>query len=319
MNFRVSMAIVLTAGVLAGCSDKKTQTPTAPTTPTRQAQSLSISGSATLEESETVTLGVSVRYSTGATETVTQGVVWLAENPAVATVNANGVVTALAPGQGGIRATFDGVSATFTLTVRAGSGLIGGRVHESKPTESIGIARATLTAVDANGTSQSATTDADGNFTMRLSNGPAAFSIAAPGYEAAQVLVSIPRDRGSALSLSLTPSFKNVVDVHERNLSAAPTNQRIYKVPVHHAGLLTVQITDAGALSDGWDNGFLEVRDDRNVLVAQQRGSFDIDPFIQITAVAGTMYEVKLLVASRFSPSFVFNVYRLAFEIKHPS
>jgi hypothetical protein len=55
------------------------------------------------------------------------------------------------------------------------------------------------------------------------------------------------------------------------------------------------------------------------VLVAQQRGSFDVPPFIQITAVAGTMYEVKLVVASRFSPSFVFNVYRLAFEVRHPS
>ena len=319
MNFRVSMAIVLIAGLLAGCSDKKPQTPTAPTTPARQPQSLSISGSAALEESETVTLAVSVRYSTGATETVTQGVVWLAENPAVATVNANGLVTALAPGQGGIRATFDGVSATFTLTVRAGSGLIRGRVHESKPTESIGIARASLTAVDSNGTSQSATTDADGNFTMRLSNGPAAFTIAAPGYEAAQLLVSVPRERASALSLPLTPTFKELVDIHERNLAAAPTNQRIYRVPVHHPGLLTVQITDAGALSDGWDSGVLEVRDDRNVLLAHQRGSFDIEPFIQITAVPGTMYEVKLLVASRFNPSFVFNVYRLAFAVKHPS
>jgi len=122
------MAIVVAAAVsgLAACSgDSSTRTvpvtaPTpTPTTSTPTVTAVRVTGperitaaGATAQFTATVTL------STGATEDRTSSAQWASENPGVATVAANGVVTAVADGASAITASFGTVRGSAGLTVQ---------------------------------------------------------------------------------------------------------------------------------------------------------------------------------------------------------
>src|SRR6185295_6143113 len=137
MGSRVSAAVcLLCAAFIAGCSNSTTPTPA----PVTRVDGLTISGLHSLEEGETATLSLSVRLSTGGTKAVADGVTWSSENPATATVTPSGVVTAVATGTAAIRAAFEGISTTATLTVSPGPRIVSGFVHETQPTETVGIA-----------------------------------------------------------------------------------------------------------------------------------------------------------------------------------
>jgi hypothetical protein len=56
-------------------------------------------------------------FSDGTTQDVTSMATWVAFNKAVATVSSSGVVTAVATGTAVVKATYQGASGTFTLTV----------------------------------------------------------------------------------------------------------------------------------------------------------------------------------------------------------
>lgn len=118
----IIMSALIGAAACSGDSTTRTipvtaPTPT-PTTSTPTVTSVRVTGpermttaGATAQFSATVTL------STGATEDRTSSAQWASENPAVATVAANGVVTAVADGASAITATFGTVRGSAALTV----------------------------------------------------------------------------------------------------------------------------------------------------------------------------------------------------------
>lgn len=76
---------------------------------------------ATVPVGQTVQL-TATTYDTAGHVVAGGRVTWMSERPAVASVNANGLVTGLAVGQTGIRATSDQQSATAGITVTAAPG-----------------------------------------------------------------------------------------------------------------------------------------------------------------------------------------------------
>ena len=70
----VTLAVTACASLTASCSERP---PTAQpsTQPTRVAEAITVTGARELAEGETVTLAASVRYSSGVTEPVTDGII----------------------------------------------------------------------------------------------------------------------------------------------------------------------------------------------------------------------------------------------------
>ncbi|MEO5821223.1 MAG: Ig-like domain-containing protein [Vicinamibacteraceae bacterium] len=107
--------------VFAGCgSDDPAPTPVAPT-PTTSSVQVRATGDAsgTLEAGQTRQLLATATQSTGSTSDVTQQATWLSATPAVATVSAAGLVTAVGEGQAEISATFQNLRGTIGVGVRA--------------------------------------------------------------------------------------------------------------------------------------------------------------------------------------------------------
>ncbi len=75
--------------------------------------------SATLTVGSTQTLIVEGSYSDGSTAPISSGITWASATTSVATVNANGVVTAVAQGSDSVTATAQGQSASCAITVSA--------------------------------------------------------------------------------------------------------------------------------------------------------------------------------------------------------
>lgn len=87
------------------------------------AESLTVTGpSNTLLPGASAQLEAEAAYSDGTRRSITEGLAWASENPAVAAVAATGEVTAVAPGSAAVTATFDGVSGRFELTVTTPDG-----------------------------------------------------------------------------------------------------------------------------------------------------------------------------------------------------
>ena len=275
----VTVLLVSVAATSIGCSDDP---PSQPTTPTPTVESVSISGGREMVEGETLTLTVSVRWSSGATETVSDGVTWTTENSSVASVTNRGGVTALAPGEARIRATLNSVAGTTMLKVSPGARVATGRVHESRPTEHIGVPGARVTVVSSDGTTETAVTDRAGSFSVRLKPGVVRVTVTAPGYDAlATEEVASP---GVPLSLALVPTNQEV-RIAFPSISTGPVNnnppqiqQRTFRIDVHHPGELRADYT--GSYTSASAQGFtcLEVRDSSNRVLAHRRADTTAPP-----------------------------------------
>jgi hypothetical protein len=300
-----------------GCSDDP---PSQPTTPTATVESVSISGGRDLVEGETVTLSVSIRWSNGSTGPVSDGVTWTTEDSSVATVTNRGGVTALAPGEARIRATFNNVAGATTLKVTPGARIVTGRVHESRPTEHIGVPGARVTVVSSDGTSETAVTDAAGDFSVRLKPGSVRVTVTASGYDAlATDVLAAP---GAALSLAVVPTAQEVRISFPYIHTGYPNNppriqQRTFRIDVHHSGELRAAYTGSYELASAQALTCLEVRDSANRVLASSQGQYDISPRpARLNVVAGQSYEVKFFLC----PAGVSGVTLAAWsgEVKHP-
>jgi hypothetical protein len=80
---------------------------------------LSISGPQSMKEAEKGQTVVSATYSDGKIVSVTEGVTYSSSNPAVATIDHAGVVTAIGMGETVITAAFNGKTAEYNLNVTA--------------------------------------------------------------------------------------------------------------------------------------------------------------------------------------------------------
>jgi len=161
----------------AGCnSDKST-----PSTPTPTVSGVAVAGTApnvglTSQFTATATL------SSGTTQNVTSQATWQSSNPAIATVNAAGLVTGVAPGDVDITATYQSVAGrsrvtisvrTFTLTGHVTDGTSGGIL----PNINIAITAGPRTGA-------STRTDASGDYTLSgLESGAITVTASAVSYD----------------------------------------------------------------------------------------------------------------------------------------
>jgi hypothetical protein len=295
-----------------------------PTTPTPTVESVNISGGRDLVEGETVTLTVSVRWSSGGTETVSDGVTWTTDDSAVATVTNRGAVTALAPGETRIRATLNNVAGTTTLKVSPGVRVTAGRVHESRPTEHTGIPGARVTVTSSGGTTETAVTDGAGSFSVRLTPGVVRVTVTAPGYDALAIeQVASP---GAPLSLAMVPTNQEV-RIAFPYISTGPVNnnppqiqQRVFRIDAHHSGELRAAYTGSYVGASAQAFTCLEVRDSTNRVLAHSQGVYDIpaNP-IRLSVAGGDWYEVKFFLCPflGFAPNNL-SIAGWSGEVKHP-
>ncbi len=112
----VSLCLAVAA---CGSDSPAPVTPAAPT-PTTSAVQVRATGDAsgTLEAGQTRQLVATATQSTGTTSDVTQQATWQSSAPAVATVSATGLVTAVAQGDAEISATYQSVRGTMGVGVR---------------------------------------------------------------------------------------------------------------------------------------------------------------------------------------------------------
>jgi hypothetical protein len=316
---RVQAGIILAlvaAALTSGCSES-----TPPAAPAPMAESLSITGGRSLTEGETVNLVATVRWSTGQTETVTDRVSWTTDDPRIATVDGRGVVTAVAVGEGRIRASFSPVNSTLSIAVSSGPATVTGRLSESRPTEFVMVGGATVTAVDAAGRTESAVTDAGGRFAVRLIPGLARITVTARGYETMMTSADVARS-GTDLSLGVTPELREIRNGFSIDRSALPiVAQRTFRADVHHAGELRAAYSGSNTSASAQRHTCLEVRRrSDNRVIAATRGDYDIPAGpIQVQVVAGESYEVKFYSCNPFGPDVIVSMASFGGEIKHPS
>jgi hypothetical protein len=280
--------------------------------------SVTVEGAHSLAEGNTLTLTATVHWSNGVTAAATSGVSWVSDDPRVATVDARGVVTAVKAGQSQIRATFDSVSGSTALQVTAVAVRVSGKVHESAPTEDVGVAGATVTAVGADGAGVSAVTDASGAFTLNLVPGVAQFSVAAPGYETATA--SVDTTAGS-LSLPLVPVLQEMRESFD-TISPPPAqviDSRTFPIKVHRAGEIVVAYTKSYDLASAQAFTHLEVRDASNRVLAQTAGAYDAwAPPIRVSVAPGA-YVVKFFTANPYDGTAAVSLAGFGGEVKHPN
>ena len=324
MGSRLSAAVcLLSAALVAGCSNSTTPTPA----PVTRVDGLTIGGLHSLEEGETATLSLSVRLSTGGTKTVADGVTWSSENPSTATVTPTGVVTALAAGTAGIRAAFEGISTTATLTVSPGPRTFSGFVHETAPTETAGIAGATIAVVDAKGVTQSIVSDKAGRFSVRLPIGSTRFTVTAPNYDVSDRSTDVGVDT-ALLSVALMPAMREVRESFGQpwaewkggTLPGGPFREVSFSFVAHNPGTIRAfaEACVSGCLASEMALFCAEIRDGSNRVVASGRGQYDIVVGIpNFQTKGGERYQVKMGVCPEFDAKWKMN--RFFIEVKHPS
>ncbi|WP_409346143.1 Ig-like domain-containing protein [Paenibacillus sp. MBLB4367] len=86
-------------------------------TPAEIATSLELAGLAPMVTGDTGQTSVTVQFLDGSRRTPSTGIFYSSSNPQVATIDQAGKVTAVSHGEAVITATYDGVSASYTLTV----------------------------------------------------------------------------------------------------------------------------------------------------------------------------------------------------------
>jgi hypothetical protein len=113
------VVLSLSLAVAMACGDDTPAPPAAPS-PTTSAVQVRATGDASqpLEPGQTRQLTATATLSTGTTSDVTSQASWLSSAPAVATVSAAGVVTALTEGDAEISATYQSVRGTAAVGVR---------------------------------------------------------------------------------------------------------------------------------------------------------------------------------------------------------
>jgi len=171
----VLAAVVATA---VGCSSKSSDTAT---TPTPTVSSVAVAGTAP-NVGLTAQFTASALLSNGTTQNVTSQATWQSSNTSIATVNAAGIVTGVAPGDVDITATYQAVAGrlrativvrTFTLTGLVTDGTSGGIL----PNINIAITSGPRTGA-------STRTDATGNYTLGgLESGAITVTASAVSYD----------------------------------------------------------------------------------------------------------------------------------------
>jgi len=177
------------AAAVACSSNKSNDTPT---TPTPTVSSIAVAGTAP-NVGLTAQFTATATMSNGTTQNVTSQATWQSSNAAIATVNAAGIVTGVAPGDVDITATFQSVAGrqritvvvrTFTLTGLVTDGTSGGIL----PNINIQITAGPRTGA-------STRTDATGNYTLGgLEAGAITVTASAVSYDTQDKAITLIAD-----------------------------------------------------------------------------------------------------------------------------
>jgi Carboxypeptidase regulatory-like domain/Bacterial Ig-like domain (group 2) len=183
---RLRLAIIVPLSiVVSGC---ESSTPSNPSNTT--VASVIVAGTPPAAGASSQFTAIAVRPD-GSSESVTSKATWRSSNTSVATVSAGGVVTAVTAGSVEISATYANTKGSLTFTVRSpASSTLRGTVADG--VSGAPLASATVTATEASGTNKSATTDADGHYSIGgLAGGDVTVTAAAADYASASKSIRV--------------------------------------------------------------------------------------------------------------------------------
>jgi Big-like domain-containing protein/carboxypeptidase family protein len=168
---RLCLLAITSVGLamLVACAADTNQSPAAPA-PAGGVFEIRITSAAPSDA--TIQLTATARLADGSSRDVTTSAVWTSSNPALATVSASGLVTAVGAGQVEVRASYQGVMGTLTLQVDRPIQrfALSGVVHEVGPAGAA-VANARVEIVRGPGAGAFVTTDGAGIYRLPGLNG----------------------------------------------------------------------------------------------------------------------------------------------------
>lgn len=188
------------AATVIACGGEHGSPPTAPTSATPKAMAMAIDGlRSPLVVGESVQLTATVSYADGSNRDVTRDAEWTSTD--VAIVTANGLLTAVKPGYGGLHVVYRpaeiGKLVEFLVTPAPPSvPAIRGIVHETSPRPGLALAAVRVEIANGPYAGQATTTDYDGYFQFFGIQGGAFDLVASKrGYESTRYRIGdLPRD-----------------------------------------------------------------------------------------------------------------------------
>jgi len=194
----------------AACSSNKTND--TPTTPTATVSSVAVAGTAP-NVGLTAQFTATATMSNGTTQNVTSQATWQSSNTSLATVNAAGIVTGVAPGDVDISATFQSVAGRQRITVVVRTFTLTGLVTDATSGGILPNINIQITSGPRTGASTK--TDATGNYTLGgLEAGAITVTASAVSYDNQDKVMTLIADtkvdwvlvraRGCTYTLSVT-------------------------------------------------------------------------------------------------------------------
>jgi len=197
-------AVTLTTMMMAACSNNSDNpgSPTSPSNPSTAVRAVQVSGAPAT--TTTYQMHAKADLSDGTSRDVTTQSQWSTSNADIATIEASGVLTIRRSGQVEVRAAYQNMAGTMTLTVSApqppppppsGEFILSGTVHDSTLTGA-GLGGVLVRIVSGPNTGTSITTSADGRFGfLKVKGGEAVVEAQKDGYQTARTTVTLDRDR----------------------------------------------------------------------------------------------------------------------------
>ncbi len=202
----VAFLIVLSFGACGGDSSS----PPTPSTPSRPhpvptVVSVTITGVGALAVGEQGQFSATAVMSDGATQPCSSSATWQSSDPAVASVNSSGVVSALSGGSADIRATCGGATGTLHLTVPSVTYTLSGTVLDETGAR---VSDVLVELADGLMAGRNTTTDSAGTFTLaHVTGGTISVRLSKPGFDTRTQTLIVARDMGVVFSLRHTISI----------------------------------------------------------------------------------------------------------------
>jgi hypothetical protein len=206
---------VAAMAAIAACSNDKnpaSPTPTPTPTPTPNVTVQSVNVTAAMRTSSSFQMTAKANLSDGTSRDVTAESQWTTSNADLATVSSAGVLTVLHSGQVDVRATYQNVTGSMSMTLTAepppGSPtliILAGIVSETPPGAK-SIDGVTVRVTDGPGAGRSTVTDGQGRFGFtEFPAGQVGLEAVKAGYTTWRMMMSVDHDRDIQIVMFPTP------------------------------------------------------------------------------------------------------------------
>jgi len=279
----------LAGALIAGCGGsspaKPTPTPTPTPAPTPFANaSLKVSPSKPFMLSgNTQQLNVTATFPDGRTMTTGFDVRWASLNESVATVDANGLVTAWRQGFATITATTPWAVGVSDAEVHSGIYRMKGLVTQTAPKEEP-VTNAKLIVLDGRYKGITGGTRRDGTFVMPDVVGTATLRVSAPYFQDAEV----PVNADSRAVVRLAPLPGMIIDA----IAGSGGGDRQLTFDQRQTGVAHLTVSAPMSDTTGFEVSCGELRDDGNRLLWQTRASDEATTTLTLTG--GKRYTLKV-------------------------